>query len=150
MKHSQKKETRDKVDKLLQQYKEYKDASTEDEKNRIGDEMTYADPIVWMMYKHQAYLRTDHKITIMRELRDHCNDHGGICAKRFNFLFVFIKTKYSKNITDPKEFPNDMRIEEFYESELMDLVVSDEDFMNQWRKYEFYKRNERVAKWEIY
>lgn len=148
MKHSQSPETKEKLDTLLHQYAEYNKATTEDEKDRIGDEMTYVDPIVWMMYKHKAYLGSDHEITTVGALREHCDDHGDICAKRFHFLSTSIKVKYHKDIKDPKEFPDDTLLEDLYESEILDVLVSDEDFMRNWQKYEFYKKDGKVAKWQ--
>ncbi len=150
MKHSQSPATKEKLNTLLQQYAEYNKATTEDEKERIGDEMTYVDPIVWMMYKHKAYLGSHHEITTVGALREHCDDHGGICAKRFDFLSTSIKAKYGKDIKAPKEFPDDARIEDLYGSELFDAVVSDEDFTRDWQKYEFYKKDGKAAKWQNY
>lgn len=150
MKHSELPETKEKLDILLHQYDEYNKAITENEKDRIGDEMTYADPVVWMMYKHKAYLGSDHKITTIGALREHCDDHGGICAKRFHYLSTSIKVKYGTDIRDSKEFPDDIRIEDLYGSELLDAVVSDEEFMHDWQKYEFHKKDGRVAKWKNY
>lgn len=150
MKHSQSLETKEKLDTLLHQYDEYNKATTEDEKDRIGDEMKYVDPIVWMMYKHKAYLGSDHEITTVGALREHCDDHGGICAKRFHFLSTYIKTKHRKDIKDPKEFSSDMRVEDLYESKLLEDVVCDDNFMCDWQKYEFYRRDGKVAKWQNY
>ena len=150
MKHSQSSQAKEKLDTLLCQYAEYNGAMTEEEKDRIGDEMTYADPIVWMMYKHKAYLGSDHEITTVGALREHSDDHGGICAKRFDFLSTSIKVKYRKDIKDPKEFPDDMRIEDLYGSGLFDAVVSERDFISAWQNYEFYKKDGKVAKWQNY
>ena len=150
MNHSQSTQTKEKLNILLSQYIEYSMAKTEEEKDHIGDEMVYEDPVVWMMYKHIAYLSSDHQITTVGALREHCDDHGGICAKRFDFLFVFIKDKYNKNIADPKEFPDNMPIEDLYGSELMDIIVSDKNFMCNWQHYEFYKKDGKVAKWQNY
>ncbi len=150
MKHSQSSQAKENLDTLLRQYAEYNGATTEEEKDRIGDEMTYADPIVWMMYKHKAYLGSDHEITTVGALREHSDDHGGICAKRFDFLSTSIKVKYRKDIRDPKEFSNDVLIEDLYESELLDKIVSDENFMHDWQRHEFYKKDGKVAKWQNY
>ncbi len=150
MKHSQSSQAKEKLDTLLRQYAEYNGATTEEEKDRIGDEMTYVDPIVWMMYKHKAYLGSDHEITTVGALREHCDDHGGICAKRFHFLSTSIKAKYDTDIKDSKEFSDDMRIEDLYGSELFDAVVSEDDLIRDWQKYEFYKRDDKVAKWKNY
>jgi hypothetical protein len=150
MKHSQKKEVRNKVDKLLYQYKKYHEASDKSEKDLIGDKMTYADPVVWMMYKHEAYLGSDREIATVGTLRHHCEDHGGICAKRFKFLSAYIKGKHGKDILSSQEFPNDTRIELLYGSKLLDNVVSDLDFIEEWAKYEFYKKDGQVKKWQNY
>jgi hypothetical protein len=150
MNHSQLPKTKERLEQLLRQYKEYNEASDKADKERIGDEMTYADPVVWIMYKHAAYLGSDHEITTMGALREHSEEHGGICAKRFHFLSAFINEKYGKDIRNAEEFSDKMRIEDFYGSETMDIVVSDEDFMHDWQKYEYYKKDGRVAKWQNY
>ncbi len=150
MRHSQKKETRKIVDKLLYQYAEYNKAVTEDEKNRIGDEMFYIDPIVWMMYKHEAYLGKKNEIKTVGNLREHCTDHGGICAKRFNFLSTYIKTKYGKDIRDAEIFPDYMPIEDLYDGDILNNIVQEKNFMQDWQRHEFCKQDEKVAKWQNY
>lgn len=150
MKHSQKKETREKVDTLLRQYKEYNEAPTEAEKNRIGDNMTYADPIVWMMYKQEAYKGGDHEINTLGHLKEHSVDHGGICAKRMRFLATYIKNIYGKDILNSSEFSDDTNLVDFYESNLLNEVVNTTSFINEWQKNEFFKRNGVIAKWDNY
>jgi hypothetical protein len=150
MKHSHKKEIRDQVNRLLCQYKEYNAAKTEAEKERIGDEMTYTDPIIWMMYKREAYAESDHAINTLGELREHSIDHGGICAKRFHFLSSFILEKYGKDISSSHEFSDTLEIEKFYESEIVEAVVANTDFANDWKKYEFYRIDGKVSKWQNY
>jgi hypothetical protein len=112
--------------------------------------MMYDDPVVWMMYKHKAYLGGKHEITTVGKLREHCGEHGGICAKRFKFLSIYIMAKYSKNIKDPREFPDEMPIEDLYGSEILDTLVTDENLMHDWKQYEFYRIDNKVAKWQNY
>jgi len=150
MKHSHKKETRKKVDFLLYQYEQYNKAHSETEKDKIGDEMTYTDPIVWMMYKREAYARSDHEITTLGDLKGHSIDHGGICAKRMKFLALFIKENYRKDILDSNEFSDDMELTDFYDSNLINEVVLDNDFIQKWKTYEFFKKDGKVSKWENY
>ena len=150
MKHSQSPKTIEKLNTLLRQYKEYSKAPTEAEKDRIGDSMTYADPVVWMMYKHKAYFGSDHEIETVGALREHCDDHGGICSKRFDFLARTLKNSYGKNILDKKQFADDMSIEDFYGSDMLNDIVSNGDFMRTWESHEFYKKNDEVAKWQNY
>ena len=150
MKHSQSPHTKERLDTLLRQYAQYSKATTAEEKRRIGDEMVYDDPVVWMMYKHKAYRGTHHEITTVGALREHCNDHGGICAKRFHYVSAHIMKEHGKNIRDPKEFSDDMPLEYFYESELLDKVVHDQRFMDTWKQNEFLRKDGRVAKWQNY
>lgn len=150
MKHSRSTQTQEKLDRLLHQYKAYNEASTEHEKDRIGDEMTYADPIVWMMYKHKAYLGSDHEITTVGMLREHCSDHGGICAKRFDFIASSIKNSHNADIRNTHEFPDAMNIVDLYESDILESLVADDAFMASWRTYEFFKKDGKVAKWQNY
>ncbi len=143
-------EAKEKTAKLLRMYQDYRTAKTEEEKSRIGDAMTYADPVVWMMYKHLAYLGSDHEIATVGALREHCSDHGGICAKRFNFLTSSLKAICGADIRNPEEFADEMPIEEFYQGAIMDHAIQDQSFMRSWTLHEFWKEGDRVAKWENY
>lgn len=150
MKHSNKNETRQNVDRLLKQYKDYNSAITDSDKDRIGDEMTYADPVVWMMYKNEAYAGTHHSIDTLGALKEHSIDHGGICAKRFGYIAHFLKTNLNTDILDKEIYPDSMDIKEFYDSEIISNLISNTDFMNAWQKYEYFKLDGKVAKWQNY
>lgn len=148
--HSQKKETLENLETLLRQYKDYGRARTEEEKDRIGDEMTYADPIIWVMYKKQAYAGSHHEINTLGDLKKHSIDHGSICAKRMRFLALFIKGNYKKDILDSSEFSDDIILEDFYDNNLLNDIVSDKKFIKTWESHEYFKDQGRVTKWENY
>ena len=150
MKYFKTQKAKERLDKLLRQYTEYNEAVTEEEKNLIAGQMMYSDPIVWIMYKHKAYIGSGHEITTLGALREHCDEHGGICAKRFDYLSKYIKTKYKKDIRNPYDFADDMLIEDFYCSDILDMAVSDNEFLKDWQNYEFYKKDGKVAKWQNY
>jgi hypothetical protein len=150
MNYAQSPEAKEKLNTLLRQYAEYQQASTDVEKDRIGDSMTYADPVVWMMYKHNAYLGGDHEITTVGAFRDHCNDHGGICAKRFDFLARALSAQHHLDINNVQSFPHEMPIEDLYTSEALNACIQDKDLMEQWRHHEYFKTSGAVAKWQNY
>lgn len=150
MNHSHKKEILKKVNTLLKQYDAYNLANTAQEKEIIGDEMKYADPIIWMMYKHKAYLNSNHAILTFKDLKHHCVDHGGICAKRFNFLRQSILEIYKKDILDTKIFKDSMSIEDFYTDETLEDLVLNQKFMDTWTLHEYHEKNGKVAKWDNY
>lgn len=143
-------ETKERVAALLQQYSDYKNAQTEAEQDAIGDAMFYADPIVWMLYKEQAYRGTDHAIVSMGNFRHHCQDHGGICAKRFSYLAQALHEKFGIEIKNTDSFPDVYPLEKLYTLPEIELLIQDDSWMATWREHEYYKEGERVAKWERY
>lgn len=150
MKHLNKKEIIEKVNNLLEQYNEYNLAQTESEKNIIGDQMKYEDPIIWIIYKHKAYLNSNHAILTLKDLKHHCIDHGGICAKRFNFLRKSILEIYKKDILDTSFFEDSISITDFYTHEILEALVLDKKFIDSWKQHEYYEKDGKVAKWENY
>jgi nicotianamine synthase len=135
---------------LLDQYRQYNEAKDESTKARISDAMTFANPIVWMMYKHQAYKKTSHAITTLGDLKEHCSDPDDICAKRFHFLSQSLRQWYAKNITDTAQFPDATPLEHIYQSAMLQSVVHNKKCMHLWEKAEYYLDKGRVAKWEKY
>ncbi len=148
MPHSEQPHIRKAVDTLLSQYHQYNLAQTEEEKDSIGEAMKYADPIIWMMYKYEAYQNSDHAIDTFSDLRTHSIDHGGICAKRFKFIQSWTKDKYNVDILDSNIFNPHMSISDLFTSEIMEKLVADTECMDKWKKFEFHTINGRVAKWE--
>ncbi len=114
----------------------------------ISDVMTFADPIVWMMYKYKAYLETPGAICTVKDLKKHCIKDDYICTKRFMFLNEHLKRNSGIDLTDVNRFPDDMLLPELYGQEFVIALVENKEFLHLWETHEYYKEGERVAKWE--
>lgn len=114
---------------------------------RISDEMTFANPVVWMMYKYKAYTGTSQAITDMADFRKHCSKPGYICTKRYQFLNKQLNQR-GIDLNDPIRYPDEMILEEAYKLPALVALAQDEDFMTLWNRYEYNQDNGRVAKWE--
>jgi hypothetical protein len=135
---------------LLGKYKKYQETNDEKEKQKISDSMTFSNPIVWMMYKYHAYQGTNHQISTYGDLKKHSLEHDGICSKRFNFLKNYLYESYEFDILDERVFSNDLYLKEFFQDKTIQQLLQNKDFIKQWRHYEFYIENKKVAKWGNY
>lgn len=172
-------DNRHKVDALLSMYQEYKgllehqsqissklaktkilkgDTSTlEDEfksakaqLQALSDEMTFANPIVWMMYKFEAYKNEAQPIVTMHDFRVHCSKPGYICTKRFNFLNDQLARSGEDVLTDSTVYPDPMSLREVFESRILLSVSNSDDLKEEWNGYEYFTRDGIAAKWENY
>ena len=114
---------------------------------RISDEMTFADPVVWMMYKYKAYQGTSQAITDMQDFRKHCSKPGYICTKRYLFLNGYLKGR-GIDLNDVTAFPDDLKLLEVYTNETLVSLPEDTEFMSEWNRHEYHEVDGRVAKWE--
>lgn len=114
---------------------------------RISDEMTFTNPVVWMMYKFKAYAGTSQAITDMADFRKHCSKPGYICTKRYRFLNQQLH-QYGIDLNDSTKYPDDMSLEQAYGLPALVALAQNDDFMVQWNRYEYNLDNDRVAKWE--
>jgi hypothetical protein len=149
MKHSQQKAIISKVEILLKQYQEYLNLNDENQKQKIADEMFYDDPIIWMMYKKEAYKNTQDAINSLGDLKEHATGHG-ICAKRFNFLRNYILEKSDIDILNSEIFANELSLDDFYDNDIINNLIQDIYFINKWTEYEFFKKDSKIAKWQNY
>jgi release factor glutamine methyltransferase len=120
------------------------------EQQRISDEMTFANPVVWMMYKYKAYAGTSTAIVDMEDFRNHCRPEGYICTNRYHFLRNYILEKHCVDLNDLTAYPTDLRLDLVYTRPEITAAASDPKFMKQWDKHEYYTEKGRVAKWENY
>jgi hypothetical protein len=120
------------------------------EQRALWDNMFYKNPVIWLMYKYQAYKGGSNEISTLRDLKKHCEPQDYICTKRFRFLNAYLLTKGEKVLTDVTSYPDAMKLPALYESSLMTSLTDDDAFMELWSQHEFYKRDGKVAKWEDY
>lgn len=120
------------------------------EQQVLWDSMFYANPIIWIMYKYQAYQGGNNEISTVHDLKKHCEPADYICTKRFHFLNTYLVSKQKTPLTDTVQYPDDMRLPLLYESAAILNLVNDKAFMKTWSEHEFYSPEGKVAKWENY
>ena len=114
----------------------------------VSDRMTFANPIVWMMYKFEAYKNENQPIKTLHDFRVHCSKPGHICTKRFTFVNAQLESKGKNTLLDRTYFPDELSLDSLFENgELLEVFESD-TFLKLWNQYEFNKDGKRVAKWE--
>ena len=121
--------------------------AAEQDLQRISDEMTFANPVVWIMYKYKAYLGTSQAIADMADFRKHCSKPGYICTKRYQFLNKHLQSQ-GMSLDDVALYPDKTNLPEVYQLPTLLNLLHNENFMAEWNKYEFNLENDRVAKWE--
>jgi hypothetical protein len=129
---------------------EEKELILKEKLQKISDSMFFSNHVIWMMYKNKAYQKTPQAISTWLNLKNHCSPKGYICTKRFNFLRDYIKEKYSIDISDKKHFPNETMLEEIYNGKIALDLIKDKLFIEKWQFYEYFKKDDKIAKWENY
>ena len=117
---------------------------------QVSEKMTYSSPVVWMMYKYEAYADEPQPIRTMQDFRIHCSKPGYICTKRFNFVNAQLDRQKLPNLNDTAHYPDGLSLLQAINSPAICKLVENESFQSLWSSYEYYKEGERVAKWENY
>jgi hypothetical protein len=113
----------------------------------LWDGMFYDSPVIWLMYKYQAYRASQNEIATMGNLKKHCEPVAYICTKRFIFMHNYALHNIGVDIL---EIPDDALLPEIYKSDWMMQLVNDPVFMQTWREHEYYKEGGHVAKWQSF
>lgn len=125
----------------------------------IGDAMTFANPLVWLLYKRRAYVREDRRevnggieIDTLNALIDHCSSDG-ICAKRFHFINRKWSEKYGKVLLEyilEQGHSGDMDLEAL--STLQEYIELSQKVVEtaEWGIFEYFKEDGVVKKWGNY
>lgn len=114
---------------------------------QISDEMTFANHLIWMMYKYKAYLGKVNEISDLKRFRTHCSPEGYICTERYKFLQKYLLNKYNIDINDKTKFPDEMELKKFYCSDLMISLLDDLEFLELWKTNEYLKSDSKINKW---
>lgn len=112
----------------------------------ISDAMTFASPLVWMMYKFEAYKNEAQPIRTMHDFRLHCSKPGYICTKRYNFVNDELLKRGQTALSDTAAYPDAALLSDAYGA--IASLPADPVCMAAWGKHEYYRDGERVAKWE--
>lgn len=119
-----------------------------DDRQTVSDKMTFANPIIWMTYKFEAYANEAQPIRTMHDFRIHCSKAGYICTKRFNFLNTQLENRGFASLGSAESYADHVSLDQVVESEALIIVTQDVDFMRLWNHYEFHTVNGQPAKWE--
>lgn len=119
----------------------------EQDRDQISDEMTYANPLIWIMYKDRAYRGTSQEIRDWAAFKLHCAPDGYICGKRFRFLERSLKD--TRGVVLATAFPDRMPLVEVSQQSLIVGLCDDLACMGQWRNQEYLRTDGKVTKWGI-
>ena len=73
------------------------------DQQQLSDTMTFDTPLVWVMYKFEAYQDEAQPIRTMHDFRLHCSKPGYICTKRFIFLNAHLCSNGQCSLIDSKK-----------------------------------------------
>ena len=115
---------------------------------QLSDDMTFDTPLVWVMYKFEAYQDEAQPIRTMHDFRLHCSKSGYICTKRFIFLNAHLYSNGQRPLTDSKKYPDEMLLSEIFP--LLSEIERDKNFLSNWRTHEYYQEDGAAKKWQDY
>ena len=115
---------------------------------QLSDDMTFDTPLVWVMYKFEAYQDEAQPIRTMHDFRLHCSKPGYICTKRFIFLNAHLCSNGQCPLTDSEQYPDEMLLSEIFP--LLGEIEQDESFLSSWRSHEYYQKDGAIKKWQNY
>lgn len=115
---------------------------------RLSDTMMFDTPLVWVMYKFEAYQDEAQPIRTMHDFRLHCSKPSYICTKRFIFLNAHLCSNGQSSLTDRKQYPDEMLLRDIFP--LLGEIEQDEAFLSSWRAHEYYQEHGAIKKWQNY
>ena len=115
---------------------------------QLSDDMTFDTPLVWVMYKFEAYQDEAQPIRTMHDFRLHCSKPGYICTKRFIFLNAHLCSNGQRSLTDSEQYSDEMLLSEIFP--LLGEIEQDEVFMSSWHAHEHYQEDGAIKKWQNY
>lgn len=121
-------------------------AAARAQQQQVSDAMTFDTPLIWVMYKYQAYQGQSQPISTLHDLRLHCATPGYICTKRWQFVNEWRQVHDLPPLTDVTIYPDDLALPVLYDELLR--CQQDAACMTAWRQYEYHRtRDGAVAKW---
>ena len=115
---------------------------------QLSDDMTFDTPLVWVMYKFEAYQDEAQPIRTMHDFRLHCSKPGYSCTKRFTFLNTHLCNNGQCPLTDNERYPDKMLLSEIFP--LLGEIEQDKVFLSTWRAHEYYQEDGIIKKWQDY
>lgn len=115
---------------------------------QLSDAMTFDTPLVWVMYKFEAYQDEAQPIQTMHDFRLHCSKPGYICTKRFIFLNAHLCSNGQRPLADSEQYPDEMLLSEIFP--LLSEIERDKNFLSSWRAHEYCQEDGAAKKWQDY
>ncbi|MFM2424097.1 MAG: hypothetical protein RLZZ70_486 [Candidatus Parcubacteria bacterium] len=134
---------------LLDLYQEYQRAWFLRTKKRIGNQMFFADPIIWIRYKHLAYQGTPNALMTWGDLVSHSFSHDGICGKRLDWLASEV-AKEGIDVFSQDVVPIDAMLSEVATLPIFQKVANNPKAMQVWASHEYYEERGQPKKWAQY
>ena len=118
------------------------------DQQQLSDTMTFDTPLIWVMYKFEAYQDEVQPILTMHDFRLHCSKPGYICTKRFIFLNAHLCSNGQSSLMDRKQYPDEILLSEIFP--LLGEIEQDEVFLSNWRAHEYHQEDGAIKKWQNY
>lgn len=130
------------TDELAKKYLAAKEAV-----QKISDAMTFTNPIVWILYKFEAYAIDPQAIRTLQDFRIHCSKRDYICTKRFTFINQQLEQKGLPTLSDPSR-SEQQSLDDLASAPEIVALVDDPEFQHKWDAYEYFKQDNQIKKWE--
>lgn len=115
--------------------------------NQVSNEMTFANPIIWMMYKYRAYKNTSNEISTLEDFRKHCEPEGYICTARYKFLKEFMRKNLSIDLDNKSLYPDTLELDDFYTKKEITSLLENHQFLKMWKEKEYLITKNKINKW---
>jgi len=115
------------------------------EQNNIGLSMKFQNPLIWAMYKHEAYVLEPGAIGTVDDLVLHCQVDG-ICHKRIAYINTWLHSHGESKGLDDGLFEGATPIPLMYSDVRFTAMLTDMLFMKEWSEFE----NHEQGKWYRY
>lgn len=112
----------------------------------ISDSMTFASPLIWALYKYEAYVAEPQPIRTLQDFRVHCSKPVYICTKRFTFVNNALHAQKLPTLQNREAYPDDEELAVIFDA--LHALSQDDSFMRAWRTHEYHTRDGIAAKWE--
>lgn len=112
----------------------------------ISDAMTFANPLIWALYKFEAYANESQPIRNMQDFRLHCSKPGYICTKRFMFVNYTLRNQGLPPLSSKSAYADKALLSRAFN--VLHTLSQNKSFIKTWETHEYYKRDGVVAKWE--
>lgn len=119
-----------------------------DRLQKLSDEMTFGNPLIWIAYKYKAYQDEAQPILNMHDLRQHCAKPGYICTKRFQFVNQQLELAGKPSLANAEVYSDEQNLSEVLENASLVELSRNGQFGQLWDNYEYYVHDGQIAKWQ--